>query len=166
MARPGADSGPRVPVREPLRSRVRQRYRRSVDRLFFDGRETEIVVASQTKAGAVIATPVVEGLTTALKDGGFDVFEPPLLFRLGEDKRAHAADFAELVLVACDAHVGARSAVRHVAVVRSGRRGGRLVGVARFGYCFAAASISARSFSTDPSPISSAAGRSGARARS
>jgi RecA-family ATPase len=44
------------------------------DRLFYDGRETEIVIASQTKAGAVVATPVVDGLTTALKDGGFDVF--------------------------------------------------------------------------------------------
>jgi hypothetical protein len=43
-------------------------------RLFYDGRETEVVVASQTKAGAVVATPVVEGLTTALKDGRFDVF--------------------------------------------------------------------------------------------
>ena len=42
-------------------------------RLFFDGRETEIIIATQTKSGAVIAAPVVEGLKAALKAGAFDV---------------------------------------------------------------------------------------------
>jgi AAA domain len=40
-------------------------------RLFFDGRETEIIFASQTKSGAIVAKPVAAGLTAALK--GFDV---------------------------------------------------------------------------------------------
>ena len=43
--------------------------------LFLDsGRDTEIIVATQTKTGAVIATPVEHGLTAALIDGKFDVF--------------------------------------------------------------------------------------------
>ena len=40
-------------------------------RLFFDGRETEIILASQTKSGAIVAMPAAEALTAAL--GGFDV---------------------------------------------------------------------------------------------
>ena len=45
------------------------------DRLFFDsGRNTEIIIASQTKSGAAfIATPVETALTAALIDGKFDV---------------------------------------------------------------------------------------------
>jgi hypothetical protein len=43
--------------------------------LFLDsGRETEIIVATQTKTGTVIATPVEDALTAALIDGKFDVF--------------------------------------------------------------------------------------------
>jgi hypothetical protein len=43
--------------------------------LFLDsGRDTEIIVATQTKSGAVIATPVEDALTAALIDGEFDVF--------------------------------------------------------------------------------------------
>ena len=50
--------------------------RREVEKnLFLDnGRDTEIVVAAQTKTGAVIASPVEHGLTAALLDGKFDVF--------------------------------------------------------------------------------------------
>jgi len=43
------------------------------DRLFLDGAETEIVLASQTKAGMIIAEPVFDALKTALEDGRFDV---------------------------------------------------------------------------------------------
>lgn len=43
-------------------------------RLFFDGRETEIVLAEQTKSGATIAVPVSAALEAALNSGGFDVF--------------------------------------------------------------------------------------------
>ena len=44
------------------------------DRLSFDGRELEgLVIAKQTNTGAVVATPVVEALTAALKDRAFDV---------------------------------------------------------------------------------------------
>jgi hypothetical protein len=44
------------------------------DRLSFDGRELEgLVVAKQTNNGAVVATPVLEALTAALKDRAFDV---------------------------------------------------------------------------------------------
>ena len=39
--------------------------------LFYDGRETEIILASQSKSGAIVATPVAAGLTAGLK--GFDV---------------------------------------------------------------------------------------------
>ena len=43
--------------------------------LFLDsGRDTEIIVATQTKTSAVIATPVEDALTAALIDGKFDVF--------------------------------------------------------------------------------------------
>ena len=43
--------------------------------LFLDsGRDTEIIVATQTKTGAVIATPVEAALTAALIDGKFDAF--------------------------------------------------------------------------------------------
>ena len=43
--------------------------------LFLDsGRDTEIIVATQTKTGTVIATPVEDALTAALIDGKFDVF--------------------------------------------------------------------------------------------
>ena len=42
-------------------------------RLFFDGRELEIILASQAKSGAVVATPVADALTDALKDDAFDV---------------------------------------------------------------------------------------------
>jgi hypothetical protein len=43
-------------------------------RLFIDnGRETEIIVASQTRSGIVIAKPVSDALIDALKSGGFDV---------------------------------------------------------------------------------------------
>jgi AAA domain len=43
--------------------------------LFLDsGRDTEIIVATQTKTGAVIATPVEDALTAALIDGKFDAF--------------------------------------------------------------------------------------------
>ena len=42
-------------------------------RLFFDGRETEIVLATQTKSGAVVAVPVVEALKAAIKDNAIDV---------------------------------------------------------------------------------------------
>ena len=50
--------------------------RREVEKnLFLDsGRDTEIIVATQTKTGAVIATPVEDALTAALIDGKFDVF--------------------------------------------------------------------------------------------
>jgi AAA domain len=42
--------------------------------LFLDsGRDTVIIVATQTKTGAVIATPVEDALTAALIDGNFDV---------------------------------------------------------------------------------------------
>jgi hypothetical protein len=42
--------------------------------LFLDsGRDTEIIVATQTKTGAVIATPVEAALISALIDGEFDV---------------------------------------------------------------------------------------------
>jgi AAA domain len=45
------------------------------ENLFLDsGRDTEIIVAMQTKTGAVIATPVEDALTAALIDGKFDVF--------------------------------------------------------------------------------------------
>ena len=44
------------------------------DRLFFDsGRDMKIILASQTKSGAVIATPVENTLATALIEGQFDV---------------------------------------------------------------------------------------------
>lgn len=43
--------------------------------LFLDsGRDTEIIVATQTKSGTVIATPVEDALTVALIEGRFDVF--------------------------------------------------------------------------------------------
>lgn len=42
-------------------------------RLFCDGRETEIILASQTRNGVVIAAPVIDAVTAALKDGEFDV---------------------------------------------------------------------------------------------
>ena len=42
-------------------------------RLFFDGRETEIILARQTTSGVVIAAPVKDALGAALKDGKFDV---------------------------------------------------------------------------------------------
>jgi hypothetical protein len=50
--------------------------RREVEKnLFLDsGRDTEIIVATQTKTGAVIATPVETALTAALIDGKFDAF--------------------------------------------------------------------------------------------
>jgi hypothetical protein len=50
--------------------------RRAVEKsLFLDsGRDTEIIVATQTKMGAVIATPVEAALTAALIDGKFDAF--------------------------------------------------------------------------------------------
>jgi hypothetical protein len=50
--------------------------RRAVEEnLFLDsGRDTEIIVATQTKTGAVIATPVEAALTAALIDGKFDAF--------------------------------------------------------------------------------------------
>jgi hypothetical protein len=45
------------------------------ENLFLDsGRDTEIIVATQTKTGAVIATPVEAALTAALIDGKFDAF--------------------------------------------------------------------------------------------
>ena len=44
------------------------------DRLFIDsGRDTEIIVASQTRAGAVVASPVEAALAEALTAGEFDV---------------------------------------------------------------------------------------------
>jgi AAA domain len=44
------------------------------DRLFFDsGRDTEIIIASQTKSGALIATPIENALTDAMTDEKFDV---------------------------------------------------------------------------------------------
>jgi hypothetical protein len=43
------------------------------NRLFFDGREIELILARQTKSGVVIATPVTDALEAALKDGQFDV---------------------------------------------------------------------------------------------
>ena len=40
------------------------------DRLFFNsGRDTEIIIASQTKSGALIATPIENALTEAMIDG-------------------------------------------------------------------------------------------------
>jgi AAA domain len=43
--------------------------------LFLDsGRDTEIIVATQTREGTVIATPVEAALTAALIEGQFDVF--------------------------------------------------------------------------------------------
>jgi AAA domain len=50
--------------------------RREVEKnLFLDsGRDTEIIVATQTKTGAVIATPIQAALTAALIDGKFDAF--------------------------------------------------------------------------------------------
>ena len=43
--------------------------------LFLDsGRDTEIIVATQTKTGANITTPVEHALTAALIDGKFDAF--------------------------------------------------------------------------------------------
>jgi hypothetical protein len=43
--------------------------------LFLDsGRDTEIIVATQTKTGTAIATPVEDALTAALIEGQFDVF--------------------------------------------------------------------------------------------
>jgi AAA domain-containing protein len=44
------------------------------DRLYFDGREIEIVLATQNKSGYAIAAPAVDALTAALKDGQFDAF--------------------------------------------------------------------------------------------
>jgi AAA domain len=44
------------------------------DRLYFDGREIEIVLATQTRSGYAIAAPAVDALTAALKGGRFDVF--------------------------------------------------------------------------------------------
>jgi RecA-family ATPase len=43
------------------------------DRLFFDGAETELVLASQTRTGTIIAEPVFDALKKALIDGKFDV---------------------------------------------------------------------------------------------
>ena len=50
--------------------------RREVEKnLFLDsGRDTEIIIATQTKTGAVIASPVEAALTAALIDGKFDAF--------------------------------------------------------------------------------------------
>ena len=42
-------------------------------RLFFDGREIEIILASQAKSGAIVATPVADALSAALKNGAFNV---------------------------------------------------------------------------------------------
>jgi hypothetical protein len=42
-------------------------------RLFFDGREIEIILARQTKSGAIVSTSVADALAAALMDGGFDV---------------------------------------------------------------------------------------------
>ena len=45
------------------------------DRLFIDsGRDTEVIVAEQTKSGAKVAMPVEEALVEALIAGKFDVF--------------------------------------------------------------------------------------------
>ena len=43
------------------------------DRLFFDGRETEVIIAEQARAGFTIGTPVEEALVLALNAGQFDV---------------------------------------------------------------------------------------------
>jgi AAA domain len=43
------------------------------DRLFFDGREMEIIIAHQARAGFTIATPVEDALVLALTAGQFDV---------------------------------------------------------------------------------------------
>jgi hypothetical protein len=43
-------------------------------RLFFDGREIEIILASQARSGAIIAAPVKDALAAALTEGKFDVF--------------------------------------------------------------------------------------------
>jgi hypothetical protein len=44
------------------------------DRLFFDGREIEIILATQTKTGTTITEPVAAALTASLRDGQFDAF--------------------------------------------------------------------------------------------
>jgi AAA domain len=43
------------------------------ERLFFDGREIEIILASQHKSGAIVATSVADALCTALKANRIDV---------------------------------------------------------------------------------------------
>ncbi len=43
------------------------------ERFFFDGRETEIIIASQTKSGAVLAVPVLNALKEAIAETAVDV---------------------------------------------------------------------------------------------
>jgi hypothetical protein len=43
------------------------------DRLFFDGREIEIILAEQARTGVKLAVPVEDALVSALNNGGFDV---------------------------------------------------------------------------------------------
>ncbi len=43
------------------------------DRLSFDGRETEVILAEQTRAGTRIAVPIERALTDALVAGNYDV---------------------------------------------------------------------------------------------
>ena len=43
------------------------------NRLFFDGREIEVILATQTRSGAVIAAPAVDALKAAVTADQFDV---------------------------------------------------------------------------------------------
>jgi AAA domain len=85
--------------------------------LFLDsGRETEIIIATQTRTGAVIAIPVEDALTAALIDGTFDalILDPAVsIHRISEnDNVAIDAVFKTLGRIAGKADI-AVEAVHH-----------------------------------------------------
>jgi hypothetical protein len=85
--------------------------------LFLDsGRDTEIIIATQTRTGAVIAIPVEDALTAALIDGTFDalILDPAVsIHRVSEnDNVAIDAVFKTLGRIAGKANI-AVEAVHH-----------------------------------------------------
>ena len=98
--------------------------RRAVEKnLFLDsGRDTEIIVATQTKTGAVIATPVEAALTAALIDGKFDAFilDPAVsVHRVSENDNMMIAAVAKTF-----GHIAGRANVAIEAVHHTRKLGG------------------------------------------
>jgi AAA domain len=85
--------------------------------LFLDsGRDTEIILATQTRTGAVIATPVEAGLTAALIDGKFDVLtlDPAVsIHRVSENDNVMIAAVAQTLGRIADKANVAIEAVHH-----------------------------------------------------